>query len=151
MITGTDKALRKQHVIKILKKRDTQRDEYELSDIIKEDYRTYDQESFQDEFLGPLMRQYNPIIVRVPLAYGILGFVRFLKGFYLILISKKTKVAMIGNHSIYQVKDTQMIPLFKDTLAANRDDESKYLQIFHRIEIGTGFYFSYTYDLTRSL
>lgn len=44
-----------------------------------------------------------------------------------------------------------MIPLFKDTLAANRDDESKYLQIFHRIEIGTGFYFSYTYDLTRSL
>lgn len=101
MITGTDKALRKQHVIKILKKRDTQRDEYELSDIIKEDYRTYDQESFQDEFLGPLMRQFNPIIVRVPLAYGILGFVRFLKGFYLILISKKTKVAMIGNHSIY--------------------------------------------------
>ena len=47
VLTGTDKALRKQHVIKILKKRDTQRDEYELSDIIKEDYRTYDQSSFK--------------------------------------------------------------------------------------------------------
>ena len=44
-----------------------------------------------------------------------------------------------------------MVPLFKDTTNANREDEAKYVQTFHRIEIGTGFYFSYTYDLTRSL
>lgn len=42
VLIGTDKALRRQHVIKILKKRDTQRDEYELSDILKEDFHTYD-------------------------------------------------------------------------------------------------------------
>ena len=89
--------------------------------------------------------------MRVSLAYGILGFVRFLKGFYLVLITQKKKIATIGSHSIYQVKDTQMIPLFKDTSNANREDEIKYVQTFLRIEIGTGFYFSYTYDLTRSL
>ena len=73
--------------------------------------------------MDPLIRQYNPIIVRVPLAYGILGFVRFLKGFYIVLITQKKKIATIGNHKIYQVKDTQMIPLFKDTSNANREDE----------------------------
>ena len=44
-----------------------------------------------------------------------------------------------------------MVPLFRTTSNANREDEAKYLQIFNKIEISNGFYFSYTYDLTRSL
>jgi len=32
-----------------------------------------------------------------------------------------------------------------------KDDEEKYLKAFNDIEINKGFYFSYTYDLTRSL
>ena len=44
-----------------------------------------------------------------------------------------------------------MIPLFRQTSNADRDDENKYLQMFQRIDISNGFYFSYTYDLTRSL
>jgi len=151
VLVGTDKSLRKQHVIKILKKRDTQRDEYELQDIIKEDFRTYDQDSFKEDFLDPLIREYHPITVPVPLAHGILGFVRFLKGFYIVLITQKKKVTTIGQHNIYQVKDTQIVPLFRTVSNSNREDEAKYLQIFNRIEIGTGFYFSYTYDLTKSL
>ena len=67
------------------------------------------------------------------------------------MITDKKKVGKIGQHSIYQVKDTQMVPLFRATSSANREDEAKYLQIFQRIEISNGFYFSYTYDLTRSL
>ena len=86
--------------------RDTQRDEYELESIIKEDLRTYDQETFENDFLGPLLTKYNPITTPVKRAHGILGFVRFLKGFYIILITAKKKVAKIGQHSIYQIKDT---------------------------------------------
>lgn len=138
-------------MIKILKKRDTQLKEYELDDIVKEDLRTYDQETFRSDFLEPLQIKYNPITTPVKLAHGILGFVRFLKGFYIIMITDKKKVGKIGQHSIYQVKDTQMVPLFRATSSANREDEAKYLQIFQRIEISNGFYFSYTYDLTRSL
>ena len=87
MLIGTDKALRKQHVIKILKKRDAQRDQYELEDIIKEDLRTYTEETFKTDFMDPLRQKYNPITTPVKLAHGILGFVRFLKGFYIIVIT----------------------------------------------------------------
>ena len=34
-------------------------------------------------------------------AYGILGFVKFLKGYYILMITKKRKVAKIGFHDIY--------------------------------------------------
>ena len=42
-------------------------------------------------------------------ACGILGFVKFLKGYYVIMITQKKKVAMIGHHKIYQIKDIEMI------------------------------------------
>ena len=110
-------------MIKILKKRDTQNLEYELDEIVKEDLRAYDQETFRTDFLEPLMIKYNPITTPVKLAHGILGFVRFLKGFYIIMIKEKKKVGKIGQHSIYQVKDIQMVPLFRATSNANREDE----------------------------
>jgi hypothetical protein len=40
---------------------------------------------------------------------GVLGFVRFLKGFYLIVITQRKKVAKIGMHSIYTIKDMKMV------------------------------------------
>ena len=85
------------------------------------------------------------------MAHGILGFVRFLKGFYLILITARKKVAQIGMHSIYKIMDTQMVPLFRTTTNLYRDEEAKYLNIFSQIKIQNGFFFSYTYDLTHSL
>ena len=39
--------------------------------------------------------------VKIEKAYGILGFVRFLKGYYLLMITKRAKVAKIGYHTIY--------------------------------------------------
>ena len=152
ILIGTDKALRRQHVITILKKEDTERG-YNLSDILLEDLNSYDSESFAD-YLLKLKAKYSPVTTKVKLAYGILGFVRFLKGFYLIMIMQRKRVAKIGKHSIYQIKDIQMVPLFRTTNAISRqvtDDEAKYLQIFNRIDIHTGFYYSHTYDLTRSL
>lgn len=44
-----------------------------------------------------------------------------------------------------------MIPLFRGVNRATKDDEERYLKLFNQIEITKGFYFSYTYDLTRSL
>lgn len=35
---------------------------------------------------------------------GIIGFVRFLKGFYMIVITKKKRVAWLEEHKIYKVK-----------------------------------------------
>ena len=84
-------------------------------------------------------------------ACGILGFVRFLEGYYLIMITAKKKVAKIGHHDIYQIKDMQMIRLFKKIYTMKQNDEEKYVEEFKKINIGEGFYFSYTYDLTHTL
>jgi len=101
VLIGTDKTLQRQHVIRIMKRDDLNQD-YELGDIIVEDKVTYDAESF-DTYLLELMARYAPVTTKVRRAYGILGFVRFLKGFYLILITSRKRVAKIGRHSIYQI------------------------------------------------
>ena len=44
-----------------------------------------------------------------------------------------------------------MVPLFRTTSNVHRDEEAKYLNIFNQIKIQNDFFFSYTYDVTRSL
>ena len=84
-------------------------------------------------------------------AFCILGFIRFLKGYYLVLVTKRQRVAKILRHSIYTIKDIQLLPLFTSTSSQHREDENKYINYFQQVHISQGFYFSYTYDLTRSL
>lgn len=99
------------------------------------------------------MSKHNPqnFTVRLGKAYGVLGFTRFLKGYYLLLITQRKRVARIGYHDIYQVKDMKMVPLFKETNQSTNSDEARYADIFRQIKINEGFYFSYTYDLTHTM
>ncbi|KAL7059604.1 hypothetical protein AAHC03_012976 [Spirometra sp. Aus1] len=41
--------------------------------------------------------------------FGLVGFVRFLFGYYLIVITQRREVARIGEHRIYKIEDTKMI------------------------------------------
>ncbi|XP_028391065.1 polyphosphoinositide phosphatase-like [Dendronephthya gigantea] len=86
-------------------------------------------------------------------AFGIVGFIRFLEGYYIILISKREKVAQIGGNTIYKITDTCMFPIPNATVRAkyHHDGESKYLKAFQNVDLSSNFYFSYTYDLTQSL
>ena len=80
-----------------------------------------------------------------------MGFVRFIKGYYLLMITKRQRVAKIGYHDIYSIKDMKMIPLYKWTKSLKKEDELRYVEYFKQINIKEGFYFSYTYDLTHTL
>ncbi|XP_066936633.1 polyphosphoinositide phosphatase-like [Clytia hemisphaerica] len=86
-------------------------------------------------------------------AFGILGFIRFLEGYYIILISKRRRVALIGGHTIYKIDDTDIIPIANDQDFArmNSPNEAKYLRIFQNVDLSSNFYFSYSYDLTKTL
>ena len=42
-------------------------------------------------------------LARTVSAFGIVGFIRFLEGYYIILVTKRRKVAVIGLHTIYKV------------------------------------------------
>lgn len=57
--------------------------------------------------------RFSPITTRVVRAYGLLGFVRFLKGYYMVLITSRKRVGKIFRHSIYTIKDMQLVPMFR--------------------------------------
>jgi hypothetical protein len=80
-----------------------------------------------------------------------MGFVRFLKGYYMVLITRKKKMAKLGRHSIYRIKEMQLIPLFVNSNNRFNDEEERYKKQFMDIGISKRFYFSYTYDLTHRL
>lgn len=90
----------------------------------------------------------NPKVIS---AYGVLGFVRFLEGYYLILVTKRKSCAFIGMHLIYTIKDTVMVRVNESSPRLAPPNEQRYIKMFQSIDLRSNFYFSYSYDLTRTL
>jgi hypothetical protein len=85
----------------------------------------------------------NPAgLVRAVSAFGIVGFVRFLEGYYIILVTKRRKIATIGYHSVYKIEDTACIYIPSDGPSKN-PDELRYLKLFQSIDLSSNFYFTY--------
>lgn len=84
-------------------------------------------------------------------AFGIVGFIRFLEGYYIILITKRRRVAVVGHHSIYKIEDTTMIYIPHESVRLLNPDEPRYVKMFQNIDLSSNFYFSYSYDLTHTL
>jgi len=84
-------------------------------------------------FYGDQLDQYiseiKGISVVVRKAFGVLGFIRFLKGFYIVMITEKKKVAKIGRHNIYKVKDIVIRPLFITSSGSSesKEEEAKFV------------------------
>ena len=90
-------------------------------------------------------------LARTVSAFGIAGFVKFLEGYYIILITKRRKVGLIGHHTIYKIEDTVMISIPHESVKDNHSDEQRYLKMFQANDLSSNFYFSYSYDLTNTL
>jgi phosphatidylinositol 3,5-bisphosphate 5-phosphatase len=88
-------------------------------------------------------------------AWGILGFMRFTEAYYMVLITKRSHAAVIGGHYISQIEATEVIPLTTGSTSRFRRDrnpeETRYLGIFSNIELAKSFYYSHTYNITRTL
>jgi hypothetical protein len=123
-------------------------------------------------------------------ACGIVGFVRFVKGYYAIFITQRREQANFNGNPVYGIDETEMLPLFQDKMEMevmsaknestgnsrtspffgngllgqmwssiqrkvnpSQEDmaESRYLGYFNFVDLSKDFFFSYTYDLTRSL
>lgn len=82
---------------------------------------------------------------------NISGFIRFLEGYYIILVTKRRKVAVIGSHTIYKIEDTTTIYIPSDISKPSHPDEQRYLKMFLAIDLSTNFYYSYSYDITHTL
>ncbi|XP_017760074.1 PREDICTED: polyphosphoinositide phosphatase [Eufriesea mexicana] len=104
----------------------------------------------QTKFTWKTMWQRDTFPRHVP-AFGLLGFVCFLEGYYIILVTKRRRVAVIGHHTIYKIEDTSMIYIPNDTIRVFHPDEQRYVKMFQSIDLSSNFYFSYSYDLTHTL
>ena len=73
------------------------------------------------------------------------GFVKFLEGYYILLITKRRRAAMIGQHCIYKIEDTTLVPIWSafNEGKAPSPDETRYVKMFTAIDLSSNFYFSY--------
>lgn len=87
--------------------------------------------------------------------WGLLGFIRFTGSYYMLLITKRSQVAMIGGHYVYQIDGTELVPLVAATSRFKTEtrnaEEARFVGILGNLDLSRSFYFSYSYDITRTL
>uniref|UniRef100_A0A673MGC5 SAC domain-containing protein n=1 Tax=Sinocyclocheilus rhinocerous TaxID=307959 RepID=A0A673MGC5_9TELE len=125
-LVGSNNAQTKHRVLKI--------DRTEPRDLVViDDKHVYSQQEVR-ELLGRLDlgnrtkigQKGSSGLSRAVSAYGIVGFVQFLEGYYIVLITKRRRMADIGGHSIYKIEDTNMIYIPNDSVRVTHPDEARY-------------------------
>ncbi|KAJ1904816.1 phosphatidylinositol-3,5-bisphosphate 5-phosphatase, partial [Coemansia sp. IMI 209127] len=80
---------------------------------------------------------------------GIVGFVRFTKGCYVSIVTRRRPVALLGGHYVYHVEDTRLLSIaYKPERS---DAEEKCISRFKNVDLTKNFYYSHTYDITHTL
>ncbi|KAJ6546966.1 SacI homology domain-containing protein [Mycena capillaripes] len=83
--------------------------------------------------------------------FGIAGFIRFTAGWYMILITKRSYVALLGGHYLYHCENTDIVPVCFNHKIEKPAEEQRLMNIFKQVDMSKNFYFSYTYDITSTL
>jgi hypothetical protein len=71
------------------------------------------------------------VVVVVVVVTTTAGFIRFMQGYYMLLISRKSKVGAIGSHFVYSIDDTIYVPIPHPSykLNNNPNEEMRYRSI----------------------
>ncbi|XP_071686079.1 phosphoinositide phosphatase SAC2-like isoform X2 [Rutidosis leptorrhynchoides] len=86
--------------------------------------------------------------------YGVVGFIKFLGPYYMLLITKRKKIGVICGHAVYAIMESEIFPISNSTVAPNMDyskNENRYLKLLRSVDLRKDFYFSYTYHVMHSL
>ncbi|KAA8648172.1 phosphatidylinositol-3,5-bisphosphate 5-phosphatase [Aspergillus tanneri] len=88
-------------------------------------------------------------------AWALLGFIRLTGAYYMLLVTKRSQVAMLGGHYVYQIDGTELISLTPSSSARlkpeKNPEEARYIAILNNLDLTRSFYFSYSYDITQTL
>ncbi|CAN1827854.1 Phosphoinositide phosphatase SAC2 [Linum perenne] len=87
----------------------------------------------------------------VTVCYGIVGFVKFLGPYYMLLITQRRKIGAICGHSIYAITRSEMIPVPVRSNMTNSKDENRYKKLLCSVDLTRDFFFSYSYNVMHSL
>ncbi|KAG1366416.1 hypothetical protein COCNU_13G002060 [Cocos nucifera] len=86
--------------------------------------------------------------------YGIVGFVKFLGPYYMLLITRRRKIGTICGHAVYSISKSETIALPHSTVGssmASSKDENRYKRLLCMVDLTKDFFFSYSYNIMRSL
>ncbi|XP_072952707.1 phosphoinositide phosphatase SAC3-like isoform X1 [Typha angustifolia] len=86
--------------------------------------------------------------------YGIIGLVKFLGPYYMLVITEREEIGAICGHTVYKVTKSKVIVLPNPSIHSNLVDsnnENRYLKLLCTVDLTKDFYFSYSYHLMRSL
>ncbi|KAL4560124.1 hypothetical protein LXL04_032273 [Taraxacum kok-saghyz] len=90
----------------------------------------------------------------VTICYGIVGFIKFLGPYYMLLITKRKKMGVICGHAIYAITKSEILAIPNSTIASNMDcskNENRYKKLLCSVDLTKDFYFSYSYNIMHSL
>ncbi|KAK9075776.1 hypothetical protein SSX86_004105 [Deinandra increscens subsp. villosa] len=146
-MVGRDKSRRYWRVLKIDKS------SFELN--IREDLTTYTEGECSD--LLRRIHEGNKSTGGLNLlttCYGIVGFIKFLGPYYMLLITQRRLIGSIGGHEVYAISKTDMIALSdfvtpSDSTAIRH--ENRYKKLLCMVDLTKDFFFSYSYNVMRSL
>ncbi|KAG6879535.1 hypothetical protein C0992_001683 [Termitomyces sp. T32_za158] len=74
--------------------------------------------------------------------FGLAGFIRFTAGWYMIVISKRSVVALLGGHYLYHCENTDIIPVCFNHKVDKPAEEQRLMNIFKQVDMSKNFYFS---------
>jgi hypothetical protein len=73
-------------------------------------------------------------LTKVTKAYGIVGFIKFLESYYMILVTKRRQIGTIGGHAIYSIEESQLITVPHSTVqteTSNSKVELRFRSLSH--------------------
>ncbi|TVU12217.1 hypothetical protein EJB05_45850 [Eragrostis curvula] len=86
--------------------------------------------------------------------FGIIGFIKFLGPYYMLIITAQRKIGDIFGHPVYQVTKSAMIELSNSKTRPkliNSKDENRYKKLLQTIDLRKDFFFCHSYHIMRSL
>ncbi|XP_022146583.1 phosphoinositide phosphatase SAC2-like [Momordica charantia] len=90
----------------------------------------------------------------VTIGYGIVGFIRFLEPYYMLIITERKNMGSMLGAKVYGISKSRMViipnPVVR-TKKAYCNTEKRYQKLLNSVDLTKDFFFSYSYQVMRSL
>ncbi|CEM34996.1 unnamed protein product [Vitrella brassicaformis CCMP3155] len=120
--------------------------------VMREGETRYSEKEFAERFA---VIQKSEGFQKVVEGSGIIGFPRFLQGYYIFIITKHKKVGrVLEHHPVYSIEKTALVALYDSgdsALQDTRKEEIRFRELLNVLNLTKDFYFSHSYDLSKCL
>lgn len=86
-----------------------------------------------------------PRFKRLVLLMVVQGFVRFTAGWYMILVTKRSVVALLGGHYVYHCESTEILPICHNHRVERVSEENRLMNMFKQVDMSKNFYFRWVF------